>query len=108
MRYVNIKRKCAFHDASLDSKRQCYFHIISEHRFFEAVYLPNEDSIDFAETILDIILGLAIVIGGTGFGMYLVHFHKEWSDTANKLTGPSIVAMLIIAVVGKRALGSLK
>ena len=74
----------------------------------EAVYLPNEDSIDFAETILDIILGLAIVIGGTGFGMYLVHFHKEWSDTANKRTGPSIVAMLIIAVVGKRALGSLK
>jgi len=70
-----------------------------------AVYLPNEDSIDFAEAILDIILGLALVIGGTGFGMYLVHYHKEWSDTANRLTGPSIVAMMIIALVGPSSSG---
>jgi len=64
------------------------------------VYLPNEDSIDFGKTIVDIMVGLGIVLVGTGVGVYLVERMPKWADRVNTAAGPAMILLLLMALGG--------
>jgi len=71
-----------------------------------AVYLPNEDSIDFADTLPSIFLGLGIVLGGTAVGMYLNVYHAVAADRINRAAGPFMLVMIAIVLGGSAASGN--
>lgn len=60
------------------------------------VYLPDEESIDFGESIINILIGLAIVIGGTGVGIFLVETRPELAEKISTYTGPVLLLLLIM------------
>lgn len=67
--------------------------------FWIWVYLPNEESIDFSSTIGNIMIGLGIVVLGTGIGMYLVERRPEAAARLNRFGGPIMIAMIALVLL---------
>jgi len=64
------------------------------------VYLPDEDSIEFSETIPSIIQSLAVVLIGTGVGMYLGKNHPVCANRLQKFASPVLLLLIVIVVLG--------